>query len=177
MSSLNLFLSHFAFAQFTLAFLILFPRAKQSLQVRLYCILMATVMLYLIPQMFGTLPLHSVAWLVVFVASNILPGVFYLVGLSVFSDRIEIKPWQYSLAFLPLALASMAQILLALNNPPPDSIAMLASVIKVCVMLIELGLMSYALFIALKFWRDDLVARSLEQCHDAGTRGCLSSMR
>lgn len=158
MSSLNLFLSHFAFAQFTLALLILFPRAKQSLQIRLYCALMATVMLYLLPQMFGSLALYSPIWVLVFIASNILPGVFYLVGLSVFSDHIEIKPWQYLLALTPVSIASVAQLLLAMNNPASDTVEILAQTAKICVMLLELGLILYALFIALKYWRNDLVA-------------------
>ncbi|TKB45118.1 AraC family transcriptional regulator [Thalassotalea mangrovi] len=158
MSSLNLFLSHFAFAQFTLALLVLFPRAGQSLQIRLYCVLMLTTMFYLLPQVIGPLTLYSPLWLLVFLASNILPGVFFLVGLSVFSDHIEIRLWQYLLAVTPLTIACIAQIMLAYANPASALVESLALTAKVSVMLIELGLILYTLFIALKFWRNDLVA-------------------
>ncbi|WP_171022355.1 AraC family transcriptional regulator [Thalassotalea litorea] len=114
-------------------------------------------MLYLVPQMFGSLPLYSPVWILVFIASNILPGVFFLVGLSVFSDHIEIKPWQYLLALTPVTLASLAQIVLALNNPASTGVETLALVFKIAVMLLELALILYALFVALKYWRNDLV--------------------
>ncbi|WP_394175176.1 helix-turn-helix transcriptional regulator [Thalassotalea litorea] len=115
-------------------------------------------MLYLLPQMFGSLTLYSPIWILVFIASNILPGVFFLVGLSVFSDHIEIKPWQYLLALTPVTLASLAQLMLAINNPASATVETLAMAAKVAVMLLELALILYALFIALKYWRNDLVA-------------------
>ncbi|TRX55720.1 helix-turn-helix domain-containing protein [Thalassomonas sp. M1454] len=156
MDQISHFFAQFAFAQMVIAILLLLPLLANSQQVRLYCSLVVCASLYLLPNIFGSFTLDNLfAWLI-FIAGNLLPGVFYLVCVSLFREQVKLKSWQFSLATTPAIILLVAQMVQINLNLESDSAILYPS--KVFVLILDLGLACYALFVAIKSWRNDLVA-------------------
>ncbi|WOH37721.1 helix-turn-helix domain-containing protein [Thalassotalea fonticola] len=148
------FFALFAFAQIVMAFMLLSPKAKNNEQVKLYCALMLATGFYLLPSIFAAIPDLSVAWWLIFFANNLLPGIFFLVGLSVFSDHYSIKQKHYCLAFTPALILFLAKILSIVTISESEIII---TILNNIALLIDITLVCYALMFAIKFWRNDLV--------------------
>lgn len=163
MDLISHFFAQFTFSQMVIAILLLLPILASSQQVRLYCVLITCASLYLLPSIFGSFEFNNpLAWLI-FIAGNLLPGVFYLVCVSLFSEQVKLKSWQFSLAAAPaiiLLVAQIAKINLGLES---DSIMLYPS--KIFVLILDLSLACYALWVTVKSGRNDLVAdRRIIRC-------------
>lgn len=152
---LNLFLSHFAVAQIVLCVLLLLKHCKNNQSIQLFILLMVSSAGYIIGDQYTYS--SSFIFYIGFVSGNALPGVFWLTALSVFADKTHIKPWQYGLGastlLLPL-IASLVQWLLNIELSQTPSIAIIYFYAQ---LLLELSLLSHALYVSVLSWRDDLV--------------------
>ncbi len=152
---MTLFFSYFSFAQMTMCILILLPLWRKNQSIRLYLLLMLSGCGYLLGELFSPIVQHSLLWWPQNIGGNALPGIFWLVGISVFGDHIVLKRWQYALASLTLVIPmSSALLQLGLNI---QFSANVTSILKYGAMLLELLLISHALLIAAQHWRNDLV--------------------
>ncbi|WNC71101.1 helix-turn-helix domain-containing protein [Thalassotalea psychrophila] len=153
-SSFTLFFALFAFAQIVMAFMLLLPKAKDNEQVKLYCALMLVAGFYLLPSIFFSIEPYNVIWWVTFFASNLLPGIFFLVGLSVFSDHHIIKAKHYGFAVTPAVILFIAKLLQIFGINQAD---LFIIVLINIALLVDIGLVCFALLFAIKCWRNDLV--------------------
>lgn len=153
---LSTFFSHFALAQISICVLLLLKRSASSISVKLFMLLMIAGAGYIIGDLYSYSK-TPIFFYIGFIAGNALPGVFWLTALSVFADKTSIKPWQYALAFSTLALPLAAKITqLTFGFELRDYVT--AALIYFYVQLaLELSLIFYALYLALRNWRDDLV--------------------
>jgi len=150
-----LFFSYLAFAQMTMCILILLPLWQQNQSIRLYLLLMLSGCGYLLAALFSPIELHSLLWWLQNIGGNALPGIFWLVGISVFGDHVVLRRWQYLLASLTLVIP-ISSFLVQLSFDIEFSINTI-HIIKYGAMLLELLLISHALLIATQQWRNDLV--------------------
>ena len=112
---------------------------------------------YVLGEIINPIADYSVLWWIRLITGNALPGVFWLVSLSVFSDHVVLKRWQYSVASLTLLVPlfiQLAQLLFSFQLAHFETVYGLS---KYGGMLLELVLISHALIIAAQQWRDDLV--------------------
>ncbi|WNC69738.1 helix-turn-helix domain-containing protein [Thalassotalea nanhaiensis] len=137
-----------------MAFMLLLPKAKDNEQVKLYCALMLSAGFYLLPSIFNAITPVSVIWWLTFFASNLLPGVFFLVGLSVFSDHHNIKTKHYGFAVTPAVILFIAKIIEMSGISPAD---LSITVMKNTALMVDMALVGFALLFAIKCWRNDLV--------------------
>ena len=157
MQSIQLLFSNFVFAQMLMSVIFLLPSWHKNQSIRLYILLMISSCGYVLGDIYAPVEVNSVLRWGELIGGNALPGVFWLVSLSVFGDHVILKRWQYALAsltlFIPL-LSVLTQILWAykLSDYP-----MFYGFIKYSAMTLELALICHALFIAAQQWRDDLV--------------------
>ena len=157
MIEISQFFAIFTISQLLFALLLLGRNAQQSKQVGLYCLLMTSAILYLLPNVIHGVKDITFLGYIIFFAENLLPGIFYLTSLSVFSDHSRIKPWQYLLAvsaallLFILRLLNLADVQVSLNG------GWLYTVIANCALILDIALVMYALYFATKYWRDDLV--------------------
>lgn len=157
MHSMTEFFSHFAFAQLFLCALLLLPFWQKNQSIRLYILLMICAGGYILGGILSPLTLHSLMWWVGHVTGSALPGVFWLVSLSVFGDHVVLKRWQYIVASLTLVVPISAAIIQAATGAQIANAPALAGLVKYGAMSLELVLIVHALIIASKHWRDDLV--------------------
>jgi AraC-like DNA-binding protein len=151
------FFSHIAFAQMLMCALLLFPLRRQNSSIPLYILLMLCGSGYLLSALFSSIETGSLLWWLGRTGGNALPGVFWLVSLSVFGDHTVLKRWQYIVASLTLLVpltASLIQIVFSITLKDYEG---LYGVITYGALLLELVLISHALIISTKHWRDDLV--------------------
>lgn len=156
---LTTFFSHFALSQMILCALILLPLARQNQSVKIFIVLMFSGSGYLLgspDESMSTLPIIT---LIGFVAGNALPGVFWLTGLSVFGGRTELKAWQFCVASLTLIFPLLRKSIEWWLDINFLDFPVTYSMFKYGTMMFELGLIGHALFIAIQYWRDDLVAQ------------------
>jgi AraC-like DNA-binding protein len=151
------FFSYFAFTQMIMCALILFPLWKKNQSATLYILLMVSGCGYLLSEIFTPIVDYSLVWWLGVIGGNALPGMFWLVSLSVFGDHVVLKRGQYFLASLTLIIPLTIKILsfisvIHLANYPTISIA-----IKYSLMTLELSLIYHALLVAFTHWHDDLV--------------------
>jgi AraC-like DNA-binding protein len=151
------FFSYFAFAQMIMCALILFPLWKKNQSVALYILLMVSGCGYLLGEIFTPVVEYSLVWWFEVIGGNALPGMFWLVSLSVFGDHVVLKRWQYYLASLTLVIPLTIKILSSLSVIHLTSYPTLSIVIKYSSMTLELSLIYHALLVAFQHWRDDLV--------------------
>ncbi|MBL4909220.1 MAG: helix-turn-helix transcriptional regulator [Alteromonadaceae bacterium] len=157
MQSLSLFFANFAFAQMLMCALFLLPMWRKNQAVRLFIMLMLVGSGYWLGAIFPQLANHSFLGWLQFIAGNALPGVFWLVGLSLFAEHFELKTKHYVIAALTLFIPLTSQFFQWAFTTPLVVGTWSYTLIKYGDMALELGLISHALFIALKYWRDDLV--------------------
>ena len=151
------FLSYFALAQMFTCILLLSPLWKKNQSIGLYILLMLSGSGYLLGEIFLSISPYSFVWWLELIGGNALPGMFWLVSLSVFGDHVVLKRWQYFIASLTLIIpftTKLVQLSLGLDLSLYSNIA---QVLKYGAMTLELFLICHALLIASKHWRDDLV--------------------
>jgi len=151
------FFSHFAFAQMMLCALLLFPLRKKNQSILLFILLMFSGCGYLLTEMFFPLEQYSVLWWFELVGGNAIPGVFWLVSLSVFADHLSLKRWQYFVASLTLLIPLLSAIIQLTFQFDLTEHAKFYGFISYGALLLELVLISHALIISTQHWRDDLV--------------------
>lgn len=157
MNDITTFFATFSFAQAVLCLLLLLPKQKKNPSVQLFIGLMFCVSCYLLRDIFPVLIPYSLAWWLEKIGGNALPGVFWLVSLSVFADHVILKRWQYLLASLTLVIPLTLIVGSLLFGVNINQFSMLGLTAKYGAMALELALVFHALIIAVKHWRDDLV--------------------
>ncbi|MDG1752029.1 MAG: helix-turn-helix domain-containing protein [Thalassotalea sp.] len=151
------FFSHIAFAQMLMCALLLFPLRKQNSSIPLYILLMLCGSGYLLSALFSPIEAGSLLWWLGRTGGNALPGVFWLVSLSVFGDHIVLKRWQYIVASLTLLVPLSASLIEIIFSVTLKDYEGLYGLITYGALLLELVLISHALVISIKHWRGDLV--------------------
>ncbi|MCO4798521.1 MAG: AraC family transcriptional regulator [Colwelliaceae bacterium] len=151
------FFSHIAFAQMLMCALLLFPLRKQNSSIPLYIILMLCGSGYLLSAIFPPIETGSALWWLGRMGGNALPGVFWLVSLSVFCDHSVLKRWQYIVASLTLLVPLLATIIEIIFSISLKNYEGIYGLITYGALLLELVLISHALLISAQHWRDDLV--------------------
>ncbi len=157
MQSIELFFSNFALAQMLMCVIFLMPSWQKNQSIRLYIILMVSSSGYLLGSIYPALETYGIAWWLERIGGNALPGVFWLVSLSVFGDHVVLKRWQYALASLTLFIPLMTTLTQVVWSYQLANFPAIYGYIKYGAMTLELALICHALFIALQKWRDDLV--------------------
>lgn len=157
MTEITAFFATFSFSQAIFCALLLLPLQQKNPSIRLFVGLMVCVSCYLLRDIFPVLVPYSFFWWLEKIGGNALPGVFWLVSLSVFADHIILKRWQYLLAsltlFIPLSMI-FGSLLFGVNI---NQFSMLGLITKYSAMALELALVFHALIIAIQHWRDDLI--------------------
>ncbi len=154
---MTLFFFHLALAQMIMCSLILLPLWQKNQSIRLYILLMVCASGYVLGEIFSSTVDYSMIWWGAKIGGNALPGVFWLVSLSVFNDHIVLKRWQYTIASLTLLVplsAILTQLIFSFELSDYESFYGLTTY---GAMLLELVLICHALIIAAQQWRDDLV--------------------
>ncbi|NMP17597.1 helix-turn-helix domain-containing protein [Thalassotalea sp. Y01] len=153
MTDFPTFLAISAFALMIMVLVILTPSMRDSQQVRWYALLMLSAALYLLPAFS---PISEYPTLAFFIAtvSNLIPGIFLLTSLSLFSDRQEIKYWHLGVAALPAIILLPAQIASVSSIEDTSSLYFSA---RIAALIADIGLVTYALYVAMSNWRNDLV--------------------
>lgn len=154
---MTLFFFHLALAQMIMCSLILLPLWQKNQSIRLYILLMISGSGYVLGEIFNTLPDESIIQWIAFITGNALPGVFWLVSLSVFSDHVVLKRWQYALASLTLLVPLFAKLVQLVFSFDLSHYETFYGLTKYGGLLLELALISHALIISAQQWRDDLV--------------------
>jgi len=157
MQSIQLLFTNLVFAQMLMSVVLLIPSWQKNQSIRLYILLMISSCGYLLGDIYAPMQFNSLVWWFEKIGGNALPGVFWLVSLSVFGDHVILKRWQYGVAsltlFIPL-LSILSQIIWSFQLSDYQS---LYGFVKYGAMTLELILICHALIIAAQQWRDDLV--------------------
>jgi len=151
------FFFHLALAQMIMCSLILLPLWQKNQSIRLYILLMVSGSGYILGEIFNAQADYSFIWWVAFISGNALPGAFWLVSLSVFSDHVVLKRWQYAVASLTLLVPLLSKIAQLVFSFELVNYEAFYGLTKYGAMLLELILISHALIISAQQWRDDLV--------------------
>lgn len=154
---MTLFFFHLALAQMIMCGLILLPLWQKNQSIRLYILLMVSGSGYVLGEIFNASLNYSVIWWIAFIAGNALPGIFWLVSLSVFSDHVILKRWQYTVASLTLLIPLLSESVQLIFSFELINYEAFYGLTKYGAMVLELVLISHALIIAAQQWRDDLV--------------------
>ncbi|GHE86623.1 AraC family transcriptional regulator [Thalassotalea profundi] len=150
-------LTHFAIAQMLFCILVLLPQQQKNPSIRLYILLMLCGVSYCLGEIHPEKITHSFFWWFSHIGGNVLPGVFWLVSLSVFGDHTKLKRWQYALASMTLLIPLTYQAIQYIMSFNADTSRMLELLFGQSALLLELALIVHAFVVASKYWRDDLV--------------------
>ncbi len=157
MHSSSSFFIHFAFSQVFLCTLLLVPYIKKNHSARLFALFTFCGCAYLLGNIdVGSQLKLAVSWFAHF-GGNALPGVFWLVSLTVFADKLVLSRWHYLIASMTLLLPLFSQILKQIVELDEAAFPAMFGLFKYGSMMLELALVSHALTIALLHWRNDLV--------------------
>lgn len=146
---------HFSFSQMLLCALLLIPAAKDDFSVKVFIALMYSACFYLISELVSPIANYSVLWWLGHIGGNALPGLFWLVCLSVFGDSKVIKKKHLAIASLTLIIPTVVEALRLMVGA--EQLLTIDIYIKNASLMLELGLIGHGLYIAAKQWRDDLV--------------------
>lgn len=152
MDSISAFFYTIAVAQMLFCALLLLPRANKSQLTYLYIALMFASSCYLLGHIFDRVDSYLLHW-ISFLGGNCLLGIFWLVSLCLFSDHIKVTTKHYAIASLPFVLPTI-YLCWSVAQPPPYFVTHLFTYSAIGV---ELLLISHALAITVKYWRDDLI--------------------
>ena len=157
MQTLQLLFSNFTFSQMLMCAILLLPSWNKNQSIRLYILLMVCSSGYMFGEIYPPANSYSISRWVELIGGNALPGVFWLVSLSIFGDHVVLKRWQYGLAsltlFIPLVTA-ITQIIWSYKLIDNQAVY---GFVKYGATTLELTLICHALLIAAQQWRDDLV--------------------
>ena len=151
------FFVHFAFSQMALCLVLLLPRLKRNLSIQLFALLILCGCGYLLGELFGPLNRMSFVWWAEYLAGNALPGVFWLVSLSVFADRQEIKPWQFYVASMTLLIPALATLVQLTLDFDLRQFAAFYGLVTYGALGLELVLIFHAIVVVINNWQGDLV--------------------
>ena len=151
------FFSSFTFMQMLMCALLLAPKAKKNTAVSLFMLLMLCSAAYLLPDVFSNIAASTAIWWLSHIGGNALPGAFWLVALTIFSEHSELKKRHYFIASLTLLIPITSILLQWLFSYDLTQTMVLYFIVKYGAMALELLLITHALVIAMKYWRDDLV--------------------
>lgn len=112
---------------------------------------------YLLSDSFGSLEYLSFWWWIEYTSSNALPGLFWLVCISIFAERNELKPWQYYLASSTFVIPFVAVIVQLIFSFDLKTFPDIWGVVHHGTLTLELGLICHILVVAIKNWPADLV--------------------
>jgi len=157
MTSFSQFLAHFAFIQMATCSFLLAPVWRKNQSAALFSLLLLLGCGYHLSDVFGPVEDLSLLWWLDYMSGNALPGVFWLVSLSIFGDHKELKPWQYWLASSTLLIPLTAQLLQLIFSFDLRTYTAFYGLTKYGAMALELALICYAMIVAVKNWQDDLV--------------------
>ncbi|MFC3092799.1 AraC family transcriptional regulator [Alteromonas sediminis] len=157
MTSFSQFLAHFAFIQMATCSVLLAPVWRKNQSAALFSLLLLLGCGYHLSDLFGPLNDMDFLWWVDYLSGNALPGVFWLVSLSIFGDHKVLKPWQYWLASSTLLIPFLTLIVQLVFAFDLRSYPAFYGLTKYGAMALELALICYAMIVAMKNWQDDLV--------------------
>lgn len=150
-------IAQFAFAQMMMCALLLLPQARNDRSACLFALLMLAGCGYLLGVLALPLERLSGLWWVQQVAANSLAGLFWLVSLSVFADRHELKVWHYALASLTLLIPLASHAIELTFGFDLRGQTGPFNALKFASMALELALISHALVLAIVNWQADLI--------------------
>ncbi len=150
-------LAHIAFALMLMNCLLLAPQCKENRSVSLFVAVLLCGSGYLLGDVVGPITSMSILWWLSYIAGNALPGIFWLVSLSIFAERHELKAWQYYVASLTLIVPLFATLLQLTFSFDLRELPGVYGLVTYGAMLLELVLICHALFAAIKHWQADLV--------------------
>jgi len=154
------FLSIFSLTQMLMAILVIAPHWKKAQSLRLFVILMVCAALHVCGSFsVGSTVSSSTFQLIIQAGSNALPGVFWLVSLSIFGEHMTIKRWHGGVASMTLLIPLSAVIIETIFNINISEYDAIANFIKYGAMALELTLVGHALIIVGKYWDSDLIQR------------------
>jgi AraC-like DNA-binding protein len=112
---------------------------------------------YLFADIFSEPEKFHLFWWLEYFAINALPGVFWLVSISVFSEHVVLQRWQYVVASLTLFIPVISTVSELLFDYQLTNYPTFYGLIHYGAMMLELVLVSHALISAISQWRNDLV--------------------
>ena len=154
---MSVFFAHFAFAQMALCLILLLPNLKKSRSIQLFSLLVLCGCGYLLEDLFGPLNNMSLVWWGGYMATNALPGVFWLVSLSVFSDRQEVKSWHFYVASMTLLIPTISTLIQLSFEFDLRQFTAFYGLVTYGALGLELVLIFHALVVVIKNWQADLV--------------------
>ena len=137
----------FALSQVALALALLYRSGFNTIQQRLFGFLLLAVFGYFTVRELSITPLG-------FLASAFMtavPGAFWLFNASLFDDHFRLKPWKIVLVGVTVMLPAIATL------TDESSTSLLGLILIELPQLLELVLLSLALFAIARYWRIDLV--------------------
>ena len=135
----------FGLSQVALSVLLLWHRSGWTQTERLYALLMLAISAYLLTPLLTHTP---IAWLLGSLATAV-PGLFWLLSISVFNEQVRIRAWQASLVAATVLLPLLGLVLRA------DG--MLHWLLIGLPQLLEFALLGLTLWVVARHWRVDLV--------------------
>jgi len=157
MSSLVDFFAILSISQMLMAMLLLAPYWRKTQSLRLYIALMVCGILHVSAILLSVQILPSWLSQLLYIGNNALPGVFWLVSLSVFGEHVSIKRWHYGIASLTLFIPISVQLSQALFTFDISDYDAFYGLTKYGAMALELTLLVHALVVVSKYWDSDLV--------------------
>ncbi len=155
--TIALFFSTLAFSQMLFCCVLLVPYWRSNGSIRLFTLLMLCGCGYLLGFLFAPLTQYSLTWWLSHIGGNALPGVFWLVSLSLFGDHSALKRWQYIAASMTLVVPLFIAVIESTGQFILADYPSFYGLVKSGGLLFELVLIVHALIIAAHYWRDDLV--------------------
>jgi len=138
----------FAFSQVLLSIVLLFKVRRQWFaQELLLVFFLVSVLAYLIS------PFAIGHWLAPYLKTveNTLPGLFWLLCCRLFDDRFRLAAWNCVLAGLTVLLPVVARVSATADVILPQWL------FETLPQILEFVLLAWALYVVLRYWRDDLV--------------------
>lgn len=153
------FFSIFSLSQMLMAIALLVPHWNKTQSLRLYLVFMLCAVLHVAGLLLNHDATDGLFGLVMFAGNNALPGVFWLVSLSVFGEQTAIRRWHYTVAsmtlVIPLSVITM-EWLFSFSLKDYEAIAGLTTYGALA---LELTLVVHALVTVGQYWDSDLVQR------------------
>lgn len=151
------FLNNFALAQLLICSFLLLPYWRKGTSIVLFVLLMLSSSAYLLTNLYETPDSSFLLKAIGFVGGNALPGVFWLVSLRIFGDHHELSSKLYAIASTTLLLPLSVKVILFLATFSVDQQLLILKISRSIGVVLELGLISHALYISASNWRNDLV--------------------
>lgn len=156
-TSTSTLLAHIAFSLMLMSSLLLVSRCRTNRSIALFTGLLLCGCGYLLNEVIGPITSMSWLWWLSYIAGNALPGIFWLVALSIFAERHQLKTWQYCVASLTLVVPLVSTVMQLTFSFDLQEYPAFYGLVTYGAMLLELVLICHALGAAVKHWQADLV--------------------